>query len=215
VTVEGALTPPDGIRSRALVLVEGISDQHALQTLARRRGRDLASAGISIVSMGGATNIGKFLDRIHREGAGLALAGLYDLAEERFYRRSLERMGFGADLTGADLEALGFYACVADLEDELIRALGVASVERVIDDQGDLGSFRTFQRQPAQRPRSIRDQLRRFMGTQSHRKIRYATLLVEALDLTRVPRPLDRVLSHALRTTACSTPDPGSARAAT
>jgi hypothetical protein len=29
-----------------------------------------------------------------------------------------------------------------------------------------------------------------------NRKIRYAPLLVGALDLTRVPRPLDRVLLH-------------------
>jgi len=29
-----------------------------------------------------------------------------------------------------------------------------------------------------------------------NRKIRYAPLLVAALDLTRVPRPLDGVLAH-------------------
>jgi hypothetical protein len=32
------------------------------------------------------------------------------------------------------------------------------------------------------------------MGTRSGRKILYARLLVEALDLERVPRPLDGVL---------------------
>ena len=41
---------------RAVVLVEGVSDQAALEALARRRGRDLAAEGIEIVSMGGATN---------------------------------------------------------------------------------------------------------------------------------------------------------------
>jgi hypothetical protein len=30
----------------------------------------------------------------------------------------------------------------------------------------------------------------------SGRKIRYARLLVDALDLTSVPRPLDRLLAH-------------------
>jgi hypothetical protein len=30
-----------------------------------------------------------------------------------------------------------------------------------------------------------------------NRKQRYAALLVDALDLERVPRPLDRVLAHA------------------
>ena len=94
------------------------------------------------------------------------------------------------------MERLGFYVCVADLEDELIRALGATSVEAVIDSQGDLGSFRTFQKQPAWRGRSIEGQLRRFMGSADRRKIRYARLLVAALDLDRVPRPLDGVLAH-------------------
>jgi hypothetical protein len=34
------------------------------------------------------------------------------------------------------------------------------------------------------------------MGSGGSRKIRYARLLVDALDLARVPRPLDGVLAH-------------------
>ena len=34
------------------------------------------------------------------------------------------------------------------------------------------------------------------MGTRSGRKIQYASWLVDALDLTQVPRPLDGVLAH-------------------
>jgi hypothetical protein len=94
------------------------------------------------------------------------------------------------------MERLGFYVCVADLEDELIRALGAASVEQVVDAQGDLGSFRTLQKQPAWQGRTNDEQLRRFMGSGGSRKIRYARLLVEALDLTQVPRPLDCVLAR-------------------
>ena len=86
--------------------------------------------------------------------------------------------------------------CVADLEDELIRSLGTAAVERLIAGQGELGSFRTFCRQPAQRDRTREQQLRRFMGTRAGRKIHYGQVLADALDLTRVPRPLDRVLAH-------------------
>ena len=93
-------------------------------------------------------------------------------------------------------EPLGFYVCVADLEDELIRSLGAAAVEQVLDAQGDLGSFRTFQKQPAWRGRTNEEQLRRFLGTHSGRKIKSAALLVHALDLTQVPRPLDGVLAH-------------------
>ena len=80
------------------------------------------------------------------------------------------------------------------LEDELIRSLGAVAVERVIADQGELESFRTFQRQPAWRARTHEEQLRRFFGTFSGRKIRSAPLLVDALDLSRVPMPLDRLL---------------------
>jgi hypothetical protein len=124
------------------------------------------------------------------------LAGLVDAAEEGSFRRGLERAGLGSGLTRAGMERLGFYVCVDDLEDELIRALGVAAVERVIDAQGDLESFRTFQKQPAWRGRSQEGQLRRFFGTQGGRKIQSAALLVEALDLDRVPRPLDGVLAR-------------------
>jgi hypothetical protein len=34
------------------------------------------------------------------------------------------------------------------------------------------------------------------MGSGGRRKLRYARLLVEALHLDRMPRPLDRVLRH-------------------
>ena len=94
------------------------------------------------------------------------------------------------------MEELGFYVCVADLEDELIRALGADSVEEVVAAQGDLRSFRTLQHQPAWQGRAREEQLRRFMGIGGRRKTRYARLLVEALDLRRVPRPLDGVLAR-------------------
>jgi hypothetical protein len=178
------------------VLVEGISDQRALETLADRRGRNLGAEGISVVPIGGAQAIGGFLTRYGPHGLDLALAGLCDAGEESDFRRGLERAGLGAALTRADMESLGFYVCDADLEDELIRALGAESVLGVVDEQGDLGSFRTLQKQPAWLGRPVEEQLRRFMGSGGSRKIRYARLLVEALDLTQVPRPLDCVLAH-------------------
>jgi hypothetical protein len=180
----------------AVVLVEGISDQCALEALAERRGRNLEAEGISVVPIGGAQSIGRFLKQFGPEGLDVKLAGLCDVGEERDFKRGLERAGFGADLTRAEMERLGFYVCVADLEDELIRAHGAASVEEVVEAQGDLGSFRTLQKQPEWRGRSTEEQLRRFMGSGGRRKIRYARLLVEALDLARMPRPLDLVLAH-------------------
>jgi hypothetical protein len=187
-----------GVEVRAVVLVEGTSDRCAVEALAERRGRDLDAEGVAVVSIGGAQAVGRFLHRFGPQGLDLRLAGLYDAAEEREFRRGLERAGLGADLTRTELERLGFYACVADLEDELIRALGAAAVEEVVEAQGDLGPFRTLQKQPAWQGRPAEEQLRRFMGSGGRRKIRYARYLVDALDLDRMPRPLDLVLAHAL-----------------
>jgi hypothetical protein len=185
-----------GVDLRAVVLVEGISDQRALEALAERRGRNLDAEGISVVSIGGAQAIGRFLNLFGPQGLDVRLAGLCDAAEEDDFRRGLERAGLGSQLTRAEMERLGFYVCIADLEDELIRALGAASVEQVVDAQGELGSFRTLQKQPAWQGRTTEEQLRRFMGSGGSRKIRYARLLVEALDLSQVPRPLDLALAH-------------------
>jgi hypothetical protein len=179
--------------ARAVVLVEGISDQRALEALAGRRGRNLRAEGVHIVPMGGAQAIGSFLDLFGPQGFDVTLAGLCDAAEERNFQRGLERAGFGSNLTRADMEALGFYVCVADLEDELVRSVGAAAVEQVIAAEGELGSFRTFQKQLAKRELTYEEQLWRFMW---NRKARYATLLVHSLDLSRVPRPLDGVLAH-------------------
>jgi hypothetical protein len=172
---------------RAAVLVEGTSDRVALETLARRRGRDLAAEGVAVVEIGGAQAIGRALDRF----VGVTIAGLYDIAVAREFRRALERRG-----RGTDLEALGFYACDKDLEDELIRCLGADEVLRVVEREGDLGPFRTFEKQPEWRGRPVEAQLRRFMGSGGRRKIRYAEYLVNALDLAKVPRPLDQVLKR-------------------
>jgi hypothetical protein len=194
--------------SCAVVLVEGMSDQAALETLAARSGRDLRGEGVFVVPMGGATNIGHFLGLFGPRGFGVRLAGLCDEGEERDFRRSLERAGLEAGVTRAslgglgvgvdraDLAGLGFFVCVADLEDELIRSLGVRRVEELIEAEGELGPFQTFTRQPAQRSRTREQQLRRFMGTRSGRKIRYGHVLAAALDLSRVPVPLAGVLSR-------------------
>jgi hypothetical protein len=178
---------------RAVVLVEGISDRIAIETLAERRGRDLPDEGISVVAMGGAQAIGGFLQRFR----GLGLAGLCDAGEEREFRRGLERAGLGSRLDRAGMEALGFYVCDPDLEAELIRALGTERVLDVVEAHGDLPPFRTLQKQVEWRGRPVEDQLRRFMGSGGRRKTRYARFLVEALDSGEAPRPLEAVLASA------------------
>jgi OLD-like protein len=168
--------------ARAIVLVEGYSDQIAVETLAARQGRDLPAESVAIVPVGGAQAVARVLARFD---PGRTLAGLCDAGEAAGFRRSFERAGHDA-----------VSVCVEDLEDELIRAHGPAAVETILEAQGDLGSFRTFQRQPAWRGRELDAQLRRFMGSADRRKIRYARILVEALDPSRVPRPLAEVLAR-------------------
>jgi hypothetical protein len=190
--------PSGGGDVRVLVFVEGVSDQVAIEALAERRRVDLAAAGIRVVPLGGAHRIGSFLDHLGLGSGRPRVAGLFDVGEEPVFRRALERAGFGSDLTRADMERLGFYVCVDDLEDELIRALGAPRVEEIVAANDDLHRFRTLQQMPEWRRRATEDQLRRFMGSGGRRKIRYARFLVDALDLERVPRPLDRLLVHAL-----------------
>jgi hypothetical protein len=168
---------------RGVVLVEGTSDGRAVETLARRRGRDLEAEGVAIVPMGGYGS----LPRLLRQYRDLLLAGLYDVGEERHFLRAL------GCVDRDELERVGFYACMRDLEDELTRAVGTQGMERVLAEQGDLRAFRTYQKQPAHRDRPLEEQLHGFMW---NRKQEYAVLLVEALDLERVPLPLDRVLAR-------------------
>jgi hypothetical protein len=159
-----------------VIFVEGQSDRVALETLARRRGRDLPAEGLAVVPIGGAQAIRSAWAAL---APGVDARGLCDARERRLFARVLGDAVF---------------VCDADLEDELIRALGAATVEEVIAAERELRPFRTFQSQPAQRGRPVEAQLRRFLGTHAGRKERYARLLVEALDLGRVPAPLDAVL---------------------
>jgi hypothetical protein len=181
--------------ARAAVLVEGISDQIALETLAARRSLDLTRDGVVILPIGGASAVTRYLMQLGPDGADLRLAGLCDVGEEDIFRRGLTRARIGSPETRADIERLGFYVCVEDLEDELIRATGAARVEKVFGSQGDLGSFRSFQRQPEWRGRPVDDQMHRFLGSGASRKLRYARLLVESIEVDRVPRPLEGALA--------------------
>jgi hypothetical protein len=178
--------------TRWLVLVEGPSDRAALETLARRCGHDLERERVEIVSIGGAQAIGRVLRQL---SADVRVAGLCDEGEVGAFGRALERAGMGHAGTRSELERLGFYVCEPDLEGELIRSLGADGVEAVLERSGKLSSFRTFQRQPQWQDRPVEDQLRRFFGS-SAGKIRHAPLLVEAVDLERVPRPLAALLAH-------------------
>ena len=183
-------------KADTVVLVEGWSDQAAIETLAHRVGLNLAAMAVVVLPIGGATNAHPFAVRFGIQGLRLRLAGLYDLPEERHFLRAVSAGMVTPASSQADAETLGFHACSEDLEDELIRALGPEAVERVIAAEGEIGAFRRFQVQPAQHGRPVEAHLRRFMGTRAGRKIRYGALLAAALDLGNIPSPLSQLLSR-------------------
>ena len=183
---------PAGVDAGWVVLVEGPSDKAAVEALARKLGRNFAVEGVEVVAIGGAQAIGRFVGELP---ADVGAAGLCDAGEMAAFGRALERVGTGPARTREELELLGFYVCEPDLEGELIRALGASGVEAVLQASGKLAAFRTFQKQPQWRGRPVEAQLRRFFGS-SAGKTKHAPLMVEALDLDRVPRPLGSLLMH-------------------
>ena len=173
-----------------VILVEGISDQIAVETLARALGRPLAAAGVAVVPTGGVSGMGRFLAHFGPAGGDRRrLVVLCDIGEEGIVRRAIAR---------SSDEGVPVFVCDADLEDELIRAVTPEGVERLLDAGGTLGSFRSLQHQQQWRDRPVHEQLRRFLASGATRKLRYAeelSLAVAALD--RVPAPLLAVLSTA------------------
>ena len=190
---------------RALVLVEGDSDAAAVRALADRLGVDLDLHRVEVCSAGGVTNFSRVLADFVRTHPGVDFCGMYDVADERHVRRALANAAV-AGAADESLEGFGFFACVADLEDELIRALGTSAVERVLDAQAELASFRRFQAMPQHRGEATHRQLHRFLGTKATRKIRSARRLVEALDLARLPGPLAQLEGRLLEAAALQRP---------
>lgn len=176
-TRDAALARVSG--SRLVVLVEGISDLMALEAVAERQGRALDDEGVVVLPVGGAHGFERELEWL--VGSGVEARVLVDESEQD----ALGSLGLSLDV----------HVCIRDLEDELIRAVTPARVESVLEREGDLGSFRTLQRQPAWREGDLTSQLRRFFGAGARRKLRYARLLALELEAGQVPAPLAGVLT--------------------
>jgi hypothetical protein len=183
-----------------VVLVEGASDAAVVRVLCVARG--IAETDLEIRDLGGVTNIGRQLRALPGD---TPVFGLYDAPEERFVRRALHDTGRLDSPrlrpeTG-DLSPVGFWVCDRDLESELIRALGPGRVEEVLAELGELERFRAFQRQPQWRGRDVAEQLRRFAGTASGRKLVLAQRLAEELTLASTPAPLAHLVTAIARAT--------------
>ncbi|SDH96757.1 hypothetical protein [Agrococcus jejuensis] len=159
-----------------VVLVEGESDHVALEAAASLLGRPMPR----VVVLGGAHAARRVTAELRSSAPGERLVALVDANEH--------------DVVAPWVDVV--HVCDRDLEDEVIRALGVERVLAVLDAAGERESFGTLQRQPAQRDRSTVDQLRRFLGGRSGNKARYAALLVDALAPDEVPAPLSAVLDE-------------------
>jgi Overcoming lysogenization defect protein-like, TOPRIM domain len=173
-----------------VVLVEGLSDQIAVEVLADRQRRVLRAEGTFVVPTGGVTNFARLLRVFGPSGRDVRLLGLYDSPVEDRIRRSLDRAGLGRGDGLASPASVGFYGCVTDLEQEMIRAIGPRRAEGIVAAEGELSSFRRLQAMPFHRQRPLDEQLHRFIGSRSGRKYRYARALTAALDLTDLPAPL-------------------------
>ncbi|MEL6894395.1 MAG: TOPRIM nucleotidyl transferase/hydrolase domain-containing protein [Actinomycetota bacterium] len=198
--LSAAATALDSVESaRCAVIVEGISDQIAFETLAAARGRDLEAEGVVVVPVGGAHAFERYLARLGPGGSGLAVAGLCDAGEEDIVRRALVRSGVGTPQSSAELEDLGFFVCVEDLEDALIRAVGPDRFEALLASRGDLTAFRTLQQQPAWHDHPFAAQAHRWLRAGARRNLRYARLLVDDLGPDQAPVPLDGLLRATAR----------------
>lgn len=180
---------------RTVVLVEGRSDRLALERLADRLGHDLTVAEVEIVDVGGVTNFRSHLMRFGPMGENLRLAGLCDAGERQIVLRALQGAGVADHLTPDAMASLGFFVCEGELEDELLKAVGVPAMLQIIEQNGDLPRFRTMQRQLVYRAASVETQVRYLM---TQKKIAYAPHIIDALDLARVPNVLSAVLDFAM-----------------
>ncbi len=131
----------DALGPKVDTVVPVESDRSAVEALGRRRVTPL-DGRVAVMATGGVTNIRHFVERygVERDGPtglGLRLTGLCDAGD---VERVLERCGLP---TRGALDAVGFFVCDSDLEDEWIGVIGCGGMERFIATQGEPAAFRT------------------------------------------------------------------------
>ena len=200
-----------------VVLLEGPSDVAAVRAVAAAYGVTDSVHRYRLIDMGGVTNIRRHLVALRAASVPVRVIGMCDAGEAQFFVRALRLTG-GGPRHEADLAEHGFYVCDADLEDELIRALGPEQVLGVLSRLGLRGRLTTFQRQPAWRGRPLHEQLHRFAGVASGRKTLLAGALAEGLARHEVPAPLRRLVAEmanrtmSAKVTASARPGAGEGR---
>ena len=172
----------------SIILVEGISDQIALEVMAERLGRDLEADRVVVLPIGGAHAVKNLVAELG-DRAGVRLSGLVDEAEADLFRSAAATSPLFADER--------IHVCVRDLEDELIRAIDQPAFEALVEAEGDLPALRTMQKQPSWRDRPFPDQMHRWLRSISGRTNRYADRVVRSVRPDRLPRPLVEAIERA------------------
>lgn len=179
--------------ARTVCLLEGVSDVAAVRALMEGAGID--PSPIELISLGGATNLGRTLKEVRLLRGDVDVVGLVDEAEAHVAVRALGEDGLPVQ-DASDLPVYGFFVCSVDLEDELIRGLGAERAREVLTEAGLGGKLEAMQRQDAWVGRPLDEQLHRFCGAASGRKERAAGILAGALAADELPEPLAMLLDR-------------------
>ena len=178
------------------VLLEGASDVATVRALMAKAGAD--PDRVRLLNLGGVTNVGRTLARLAQDRPDATVLGLCDSGEADVVVRVLRRTGL-ALRDASDLPSYGFFVCVRDLEDELIRALGTDRAVAVVANLGLADKLQTLRGQHAWRDRPLAEQLHRFCSVASGRKELMAGAFADALDADAVPEPLRQLIERLPR----------------
>lgn len=179
--------------ARTVCLLEGVSDVAAVRTLMDSQGID--PSPVQLVSLDGATNVGRVLQEIRLLRGDVDVVGLVDQNEAHAAVKALTADGLPVQ-DATDLPMYGFFVCSSDLEDELLRALGPEQARDALVDAGLGGKLEALQNQAPWDERPLAEQLHRFCGAASGRKERAAGILAGALAEDEVPEPLAMLLDR-------------------
>ncbi len=172
----------------AVVLVEGISDQIAVETLANQMGRDLRVQGVVVLPIGGAHGVATVVKRFAGQSE-LTVLGLCDRNEFSLFERA-----FDAD---PDRSVDDVFVCDPDLEHELIGSVTPAELEAVLADHDDLGRFRKLQAQAAWIDRPFEQQMHRWLRAHARRPARYARIIIDHSGSGSAPAVLSRLVNES------------------
>lgn len=179
--------------TRLVVLLEGPSDVAAVRALMANT--DITGEGVELVPLNGVTNIGRFLAELRQVHGDLDVVGMCDAAESHHVCRALVADGLPvADAT--DLPAYGFFVCEADLEDELLRALGPERAKAALEGAGLGGKLDALRQQAAWADRPLAEQLHRFCGSSAGRKELAAGILARDIEAKAIPEPIGMLLDR-------------------